>query len=114
MTAPLADQLLDALGEPTIRAVVRRLLSEPATQAQLIDEIGCNQSTVSRTTMLLRALGLIESSGAGRSATHQARNRDELVAVLLAADRLAETLIEQAGDQQAERSTETRRLAMRP
>ena len=114
MTAPLADQLLDALGEPTIRGIARRLLSAPATQGELIDELGCNQSTVSRGTLLLRTLGVVSSSGAGKSATFTVTTRDELVAVLLAADRLAEALIRRASDQQGRRSTETRRLAVRP
>jgi DNA-binding transcriptional ArsR family regulator len=114
MTAPPADRLFEVLGEATVRDILRRVLAGPATQAELKADVGCDQSTVSRTTTLLRALGLIESSGGGRSPKWVPVHRDELVGVLLAADRLADAVIREASEQQAQRSTDTRRLAMRP
>jgi DNA-binding transcriptional ArsR family regulator len=114
MTAPLSDRILDALGEPTARSILRRLLSSAATQAELVDDLGCDQSTVSRTSSLLRSLGLVEVSGSSRSAALVAAHRDELLGALLAADRLAESVIEDMINRQADRSTSTRRLAVRP
>ena len=93
MTAPLADQLFDALGEPTIRAALRCLLVAPATQPDLISDLGCNQSTVSRAISLLRSLGVIEESGSRKSPIFRVVHRDRLVAVLLDGDRLAEAII---------------------
>ena len=109
-----ADRLLEAFGEARVRDIVRRTLAGPATQAQLKADVGCDQSTVSRTTSLLRALGVIEPSGIGRTGTWVPAHRDELVGLLLAADRLADAVIRETSEQQLQRSTDTRRLAMRP
>lgn len=114
MTEPLADRLLEVLSEATVRDIVRRVLARPATQAELKADMGCDQSTVSRTMTLLRMLGLVESSGGGRTAKWVPVHRDELVGLLLAADRLADAVIRQEAEQQAQRSSDTRRLAMRP
>jgi anti-sigma factor RsiW len=114
MTDPLADRLLDALGDSTTRAVLRSLLHEPVTQAELPAVTRCNQSTASRTAALLRALGLVgdEDTG-GRSPTLRVEAREELVAVLLAADRLAESILERQAAAQRTRSRQTRRLNVR-
>jgi DNA-binding IscR family transcriptional regulator len=63
------------------------------TQAQIADETGLSLPVVSRALGFLRALGLV-GSGRGRNATHTLLARDELFAVLKAADRLAEQVNE--------------------
>jgi DNA-binding transcriptional ArsR family regulator len=119
MTTPLADRLLEALGDPTARATLRHLLTRPAKQAQIVtqlqqDDPMLRQSTVSRTLALLRALGAVDVAGGGGSREWSVRRRDELLAVLLAADRLADGLLEDERERQAERSGETHRLRVRP
>jgi DNA-binding MarR family transcriptional regulator len=114
MTAPLADRVLQVLGDGTTRGVLRRLMTAPADQGELASKLSCNQSTASRAIATLRGLGLIEELGRGRSTTLQIVARAELIAVLLAADRLAEVLIEREAEMQADLSAETRRLAVRP
>lgn len=114
MTDPLADRLLDVLGDATARGVLRCILEKPVTQAELPDVAGCNQSTASRTAGVLRALGLVSDEGGGRSPTLTVDAREELVAVLLAADRLAEAILERQIAAQKAASKRTRRLNMRP
>lgn len=115
MMVPLADRLLEALGDPTTRGVLRCLLDQSLTQAELPKTTNCNQSTASRTTGVLRALGLVcDENMGGRSPTLQVESREELIAVLLAADRLAEAILERQAVAQRAASKTTRRLNMRP
>jgi DNA-binding transcriptional ArsR family regulator len=114
MTAPLSDRLLEILGDATHRAILRALADGPQTQAGLLAATGCTQSSVSRATALLRGVGLLsEEPGSGRSPLLRLGQHDTVVSVLLAADRLAEALLEADSDRQAERSDRTRRQAIR-
>lgn len=114
MTDPLADRILEALGDARTQAIVRRLLEGPATQAELQASVGCDQGTVSRATAALRMLGLVAATGGKRSLTWAPVHRDELVAMILAADRLAEAVLRETAEQQSMRSSHSRRLAVRP
>jgi DNA-binding transcriptional ArsR family regulator len=113
MTAPRADQLLDALGDATIRDVMRCLLVAPATQADLVRERVGSQGNLSRVVAVLRALDLLEESGSGRSVLLSIGPRDEAIGLLMAADRLAEATLAAAQAAQESRSTDTRRRAIR-
>jgi DNA-binding transcriptional ArsR family regulator len=91
----------------------------PAKQAQIVTRLQeadpmLRQSTVSRTLALLRALGAVDVAGGGASREWSVRRRDELLAILLAADRLADALLGDERERQAERSRETHRLRVRP
>jgi DNA-binding transcriptional ArsR family regulator len=114
MTIPHAERVLETLGDPTTRAVLRRLLVDDATQDQVKEVVGCDQSTASRALRVLREVGLVEERRKGRTRLSYVAAREELLALLLAADRLAERLLERASEAQTEQSAETRRLAVRP
>jgi len=114
MTEPLSDRLLDALGDPVARRVVRRLLEGARGQSDLIAELGVGQATVSRAVKLLRAVGLVAPTGGGRSPRLRITGHRRAVAVLLAVDRLADELLEEEGRAQGERSDATRRAAVHP
>jgi DNA-binding transcriptional ArsR family regulator len=114
MTEPLSDRLLDALGDPAARAVLRLLLETERSQAELIDDLGVAQATVSRVVKVLRAVGLVAPASGGRRQLLAVTAAHEALAVLLAADRLAERLIEREQRAQRERSHATRRTAIQP
>ncbi len=80
--------LLAALGDDTLGLVTSELRLGARTQAQIADETGLSLPVVSRALSSLRALGLVRSDR-GRNATHTLLARDELFAVLKAADRLS-------------------------
>lgn len=113
MTA-LSDRILEALADPTARAVLRRSLHEESTQTQLAANLAATQSTVSRAIASLRTLGLIgDADGRRRGSLLKVQARDELVALLLAVDRLAEAVLRIECAAQEERSASDRRLAVR-
>jgi DNA-binding transcriptional ArsR family regulator len=114
-TATLSDRLLAVLGDPTGGDLVRRLAKASATQAELVSAVGCSQPAASRWITELRAAGaVIEEPGPGRAVVLRLACRDEVLGLLLAADRLAEAVLTYQSELQAQRSAETRRLAMRP
>lgn len=97
-----------------MRAVLRRLLESPGTQADVTADLGCNQSTASRAIGTLRSLALVEDDGAAQPIAFRVSARDEVLAVFLAADRLAEALLQREVVEQKAWSEATRRLAIRP
>lgn len=113
MTQPLADRLLELLADPLSRDVLRALLDEPETQGGLVDRIGASQSALSRAIKGLRAVGLVEADGL-REALLTPAARDQTLGVLIAADRLAETLLDSEREAQRSASKRTRRAVVRP
>lgn len=113
MTTPPSERLLDLLGDPAARAIARSLAVAAATQRELVAKIGLSQSVASRSLTLMRAAGLVDSEGL-RSPLLRLRARDETVALLLAADHLAERLGDLDAEAQAARTSDDRRLAVRP
>jgi DNA-binding MarR family transcriptional regulator len=111
---PLADRLLDALGDPIARRTVRLLLNHDLTQAELIGTLGVAQPTVSRVVKLLRAIGLVEPEAGGRGQRFVVASKTEAIALFLATDRLAERLLDEEGRAQRERSRETRLTTIKP
>jgi DNA-binding transcriptional ArsR family regulator len=114
MTEPLSDRLLDTLGDPIARAVVRALLERERSQTDLTEDLGLAQSTVSRIVKVLRAVGLVAPTSGARGQSLAVTAHGETVGILLAADRLAEQLIDREQTVQAERSSATRRAAIQP
>jgi DNA-binding MarR family transcriptional regulator len=98
--------LLDALADDTLSAVVAVLLRGVATQTELQDRTGVDQSGMSRALKHLRALGLV-SSGRGRSAEHAIGLRREVFAVLKAADLLARAVNDARDNAQRETAQRT-------
>jgi DNA-binding transcriptional ArsR family regulator len=114
MTEPLADRLLDVLGDPIARRVVRLLLSEQLSQADLVSRLEVAQSSVSRAVKLLHATGLVGPIEGGRGPRLAVLAPAQMISFLLASDRLAEHLLDLDAELQASRSRETRRLAVKP
>jgi DNA-binding transcriptional ArsR family regulator len=114
MTEPLSDRLLDMLGDPIAREVLRALLERERSQTDLIEDLGLAQATVSRVVKVLRAAGLVAPTSRARRQLLAVTAHAETVGILLAADRLAEQLIEREQTVQAERSSATRRAAIQP
>jgi DNA-binding transcriptional ArsR family regulator len=114
MTEPLSDRLLDALGDPVARPVVRLLVEEELPQSDLIEKLGVAQATVSRAVKVLRAVGLVAPVDRGRGPRLAVTAPAEVVTLFLATDRLAEQVLEREEQAQKRRSKETRRLALRP
>jgi DNA-binding transcriptional ArsR family regulator len=114
MTEPLADRLLAVLGDSAARAVVRGLLHRAQSQTDLVTVLGLAQATVSRAVKILRAVGLIRPQEGGRSPRLTVTAPEETAGVLLAADRLAEELLDREHHAQRERSTATRRAVVKP
>lgn len=112
MTTP-ADRLLDLFGDEIVRRVVRCLLAEELTQKDLIARVDAAQSSVSKAVGLLRTAGVVEARGL-RAAALIVRQPAETLAVLMAADRLAEALAVKDTAAQADRSREDRLLGIRP
>lgn len=113
MTTPPSDRLLELLGDPVARAIVRQLAMSDATQRDLVEATGVTQSVASRALGLMRFAGLIESEGL-RSATLRLRAPDETIAALLAFDHLAARIGEFDAAAQAATTSGDRRLAMGP
>ena len=113
MTEPLADRLLDTLGDPVARNAMRLLLDRNLTQAELLDELGVAQATVSRVVKLLRAVGLVEPVAGGRGQRFTVPVHAEAVGMFLASDRLAERLLDEESRAQRERSHATRRTTVK-
>jgi DNA-binding IscR family transcriptional regulator len=86
--------------------VIGELRLGDCTQAEIAQDTGLSLPVVSRALGLLRALGLVKS-GRGRSASHTLLARDELFAVLKAADRLAERINELRDVAQREAARQT-------
>jgi transposase len=110
---PLADRLLDALGDSTTRDVLRTVLAGGASQREIASRIDRDQATVSRGLGRLRDLGLI-AQRTPRAQTIEVIAPDQIAAILRAADRLAEHLLEIETDAQAERSKSTTKAVVRP
>jgi hypothetical protein len=108
---PLADRLLEAFTEPATLRIVRALAEADQTQASLVGSLGMGQSVASRTLKTLRLLGVVDAESP-RSAI-RLRAPDEVRAVLLATDRLAEALLKEDATDQRELSDRTRRAAVR-
>ena len=98
-------------GDDTIRACLRALLKEPASQKQLIERLAATQSAVSRALALLTAAGWVQADGS-RGAVHRVRDPQGTRQLLLAADHLADALIRADAQEQDERTREDRRLLM--
>jgi DNA-binding transcriptional ArsR family regulator len=64
------DQIFNALGDPTRRAIVARLLQGDATVAELSAPFGLKQPTISKHLKVLEQAGLISS---GRDAQRRPR-----------------------------------------
>ena len=114
MTEPLADRLLETLGDPVAREVVRSLLLRECSQNELVGELGVAQATASRAIRVLRAVGLVSTTTGRRNEKLRIEADDAVIASLLAIDRLAEKLLEAQTTAQLKRSAATRRLAIRP
>jgi DNA-binding transcriptional ArsR family regulator len=114
MMEPLADRLLDALGDPVARHAIRVLLNREMSQSELVGELGVAQPTLSRAVKLLRNVGLVAAIGGGRAPQLTVTARDAALALLLASDRLAENVLELESRAQREQSDATRRSAVRP
>lgn len=67
MTA--AARVLDALGDPTRRAIVERLSGGPASVSQLAEPLGVTLTAVGQHLRLLEGCGLVASAKAGRTRT---------------------------------------------
>ena len=65
------DQIFTALGDPTRRAIVMRLLQGDATVAEICAPFGLKQPTISRHLKVLEEAGLIV---AGREAQRRPRS----------------------------------------
>jgi hypothetical protein len=91
---------------------VRVLLDRELPQKALTTELAVAQSTISRAVASLKSVGLVRAEGL-RDAPLYVCCRDEVVGVLLAADRLAEELLASDTAAQKRRSQETRRSAVR-
>lgn len=102
--------LLGALADDTHSALLDRLDLGSCTQAELAEACGLSLSVVSRGLTYLRALGLIASER-GRDAHHALLAREEMVAVLQAADRLQASIIERRRRQARTRTAQTDRAA---
>jgi DNA-binding transcriptional ArsR family regulator len=114
MTEPLADRILDVLGDPIARGVARLLLSQELSQTDLVARLEVAQASVSRAVKLLRAAGLVAPVEGGRGPRLAVVAPTETISVFLAVDRLAEQLLKHEADAQGHRSRETRRLAVKP
>lgn len=114
MTEPLSDRLLEALGDPIARGIVRLLAERELSQAELIKELGVGQSTASRAVKVLRASGLVAPAEFGRGVDLAITAGPEALNLLLAADRLAERVLEQEDLAQKDQSLKTRKLAIKP
>lgn len=113
MSASRSEQILEVLGDPLARDVLRCLLSESATQGELVSRLGCAQAGLSRAVKVLRLTGLVTVNGR-RNASLELKNRPQLVALLLAADRLAEVSLADDLSAQEAASRDTRGAAIRP
>jgi len=114
MTEPLSDRLLDALGDPVARSILKTLERADLSQLELIERLELPQATVSRTLKLLRALGLVTQSRPGRGVALSLTVADGTSALFLAADRLAEEVLKGELQAQREESADTRRRIIRP
>lgn len=82
-----AEALFHSLSDGTRLAIVRRLASGQARVADLVDQLGLAQSTVSRHVACLRDCGLVEGRPQGRQVFYSLA-RPELLDVLSAAETL--------------------------
>jgi DNA-binding HxlR family transcriptional regulator len=112
MTAAPVDRALEVLGEPTALLIVRALATQPATQGGLVAATGLGQSSVSRALKSLRSVGLVESD-TPRGAL-RLRAPGETIALMQAANNLAEAVLQADHDEQRALSQRTRRAAIRP
>ena len=60
-----ASQLLDAIAEPTRRAIVERLADGPAAVSDLARELPITRSAVSQHLQVLKAAGLVNDRAVG-------------------------------------------------
>lgn len=104
--------LLAAVADDTLALVIGELRLGERTQGQIATRTQLSLPAVSRSLRYLRALGLVRS-GLGKGATHELLVRDELFAVLIAADRLADRVNEQREHAQREAARQTIRDQLR-
>lgn len=63
---PPADRLLDALGDPTRRAILRRTARRPATVSELAKSLDVTLSAVGQHIHVLEGCGLLQTQKVGR------------------------------------------------
>lgn len=64
-----AARVLDALGDPTRRAIVEQLSQGPASVSQLAEPLGVTLTAVGQHLRLLEGCGLVTSAKEGRTRT---------------------------------------------
>ena len=60
-----ASDLLEAMAEPTRRALVERLAGRPAAVTELADELPISRSAVSQHLQILKSVGLVADRAEG-------------------------------------------------
>lgn len=60
-----ASALLDAIGEPTRRKIIERLVDRPAAVSELARDLPITRSAVSQHLQTLKAVGLVTDTAAG-------------------------------------------------
>jgi DNA-binding IclR family transcriptional regulator len=111
MEAPLADRILEVIGDESALAILRGLDREERTQAALVIELKLPQSVASRTIKTLRHVGLVVADsprGVLRIRAPVATRQ-----LLLAGNNLASALLAIETAEQANLSDETRRSAIK-
>ena len=84
-----AEALFHSLSDGTRLAIVRRLAEGEARVADLVDQLGLAQSTISKHVSCLRDCALVEGRPEGRQVFYSLA-RPELLDVLSAAEHLLE------------------------
>lgn len=60
-----ATALLDAIGEPTRRAILERLVDRPAAVSDLASDLPITRSAVSQHLQILKSVGLVTDRAVG-------------------------------------------------
>jgi len=85
--APAAS-LFHSLSDPTRLTILRHLALGEHRVVELTGHLGLAQSTVSKHLACLRDCGLVDSRPVGRASVFSLTTREELLALLAAAERL--------------------------
>lgn len=112
MAAPLADRIIEVLGDAGALQILRELIREERTQAALVTDLVITQSVASRTLKTLRLVGLVAAESP--RGLLRVRAPDATQQLLLAGNNLAAALISIEAEEQETLADRTRRDAIGP